>query len=368
MQIGIIIKKLRKEKDITQEQLAEYLGISSRAVSQWECGKTMPDISQLPVIANIFNVTTDYLLGVNVDEKSKIINEIIKKARKLTIANKHTEATSVLRDGLNTYPNNYEIMHDFAWSLWHERDLPGNNDAYESITREIIKYGEIILDKSTDTEIRNSTILLLCNTYPSINESNKAIQLAEKMPNRYLSRENLLYNIYKGTERFELVRDSLWEAIIELYNNMLFNCAPLDDGSRPYTTKELITIYQKYFDIMDIFFDDGNFGFFREHIARAHCKVAAFYLKDNNIAFSLKHLAISINHAIIYDTKYNPDDEYTCIIFKGKKFGKVVWNTNKNLSQIILDHINSPDFDKIRNNDEFIGIINELKNYAGFYE
>ncbi|MBR2447915.1 MAG: helix-turn-helix transcriptional regulator, partial [Clostridia bacterium] len=48
MQIGLKIKKLRKENDITQEQLAEYLSISSRAVSQWECGKTMPDISQLP--------------------------------------------------------------------------------------------------------------------------------------------------------------------------------------------------------------------------------------------------------------------------------------------------------------------------------
>lgn len=368
MQIGLIIKTLRKERDITQEQLAEYLGISSRAVSQWECEKTMPDISQLPVLANLFEVTTDYLLGVNVDEKSKMINDIIEQARKLTIAGKHTEATSVLRDGINKYPNNHEIMRDLAWSLWHERDLPGNNNAYEVTTDEIIKYSEIILDKSTDTEIRNDAIYLLCLTYPSANKADKATELAQKMPSSYLSRENLLYLIYKGTKRFELVRDNLWKSIAELYHDMLFNFAPLDDGDKPYTTKEITVIYQKYFDIMNIFFEDGNFGFFREQIARAYCKAAIFCLKENNIELALKYLKTSINHAIIYDTKYNPDDEYTCTIFKGKKFGEVIWNTNKNLSKIILDDINYSDYDKICDNSEFLTVIKELEKYAGFRE
>ena len=59
MLIGATIKKLRRERDITQEQLAEFLGISSKAVSQWERDKTLPDISQLPLLANIFNLRVD---------------------------------------------------------------------------------------------------------------------------------------------------------------------------------------------------------------------------------------------------------------------------------------------------------------------
>ena len=50
MSIGSTIKRLRREKDITQEQLAEYLGITSRAISQWECDRTAPDISQIPAL------------------------------------------------------------------------------------------------------------------------------------------------------------------------------------------------------------------------------------------------------------------------------------------------------------------------------
>ena len=54
MSIGSKIKALRRAKDLTQEELAEVLGVSSKAVSQWECGRTAPDISQLPVLCNFF--------------------------------------------------------------------------------------------------------------------------------------------------------------------------------------------------------------------------------------------------------------------------------------------------------------------------
>ena len=64
MTIGQTIKTLRREQDITQEQLAEYLCVSPQAVSQWETDRTAPDISQLPALANVFGVTTDRLLGV----------------------------------------------------------------------------------------------------------------------------------------------------------------------------------------------------------------------------------------------------------------------------------------------------------------
>ena len=66
MSIGTTIKKLRRDRNITQEQLAELLGVSTNAVSQWECDKTAPDISNLPVLANIFEVSADVLLEIDI--------------------------------------------------------------------------------------------------------------------------------------------------------------------------------------------------------------------------------------------------------------------------------------------------------------
>ena len=63
------IKRLRQEKRLTQEALANIIGISFQAVSKWECGDAYPDITLLPVIANYFQVTIDELLG---NDKIKI--------------------------------------------------------------------------------------------------------------------------------------------------------------------------------------------------------------------------------------------------------------------------------------------------------
>ncbi|MBQ8355193.1 MAG: helix-turn-helix transcriptional regulator [Oscillospiraceae bacterium] len=62
MTIGKRIAHLRKEKGLTQEELAQHMGISPQAVSKWENDQTCPDISALPKLARLFGVTVDELL------------------------------------------------------------------------------------------------------------------------------------------------------------------------------------------------------------------------------------------------------------------------------------------------------------------
>lgn len=75
LKIGEKIKELRKSQDVTQEKLADYLNISYQAVSKWENGLALPDITLLPQLANFFGVTADELLGVTKPEQSE---ELIK--------------------------------------------------------------------------------------------------------------------------------------------------------------------------------------------------------------------------------------------------------------------------------------------------
>ena len=63
IEIGKQITSLRRERDMTQEQLAAQIGVSAQTVSKWECGTTMPDILLLPVIAEIFETSIDALFG-----------------------------------------------------------------------------------------------------------------------------------------------------------------------------------------------------------------------------------------------------------------------------------------------------------------
>ena len=75
MTIGKNIAELRKNSNMTQEQLAEILGVSSQSVSKWENDTTMPDIMLLPTIAGCFNITVDELYGgIETKEKQKAID------------------------------------------------------------------------------------------------------------------------------------------------------------------------------------------------------------------------------------------------------------------------------------------------------
>ena len=71
--IGKFIASLRKEKNITQEELSEILGVNVKSVSRWENGKTMPDLSLLPILSNELNVEISELLNGRRMTKEELI-------------------------------------------------------------------------------------------------------------------------------------------------------------------------------------------------------------------------------------------------------------------------------------------------------
>lgn len=77
IQIGSFLKKLRKEKGITQEQFAEVLNVSARTISRWENGNNMPDISLLIKIADFFDVSIPEI--INGERKNENMEEEIKE-------------------------------------------------------------------------------------------------------------------------------------------------------------------------------------------------------------------------------------------------------------------------------------------------
>ena len=88
--IGKFIAKKRKEKNLTQIQFAEKLGVSDRSVSNWENGKNMPDMSLFPIISKELNITINDLMSGEIVEKKEyqqkfeenIIYTIDKKVKK----------------------------------------------------------------------------------------------------------------------------------------------------------------------------------------------------------------------------------------------------------------------------------------------
>ena len=89
VKIGKFLKELRKEKGLTQEQLAEKLNVSNRSISRYETGNNMPDISLLIEIADIFEVSLDNLLGREI--------EVVAKKRRTRMSKEEVEFIKEIR-------------------------------------------------------------------------------------------------------------------------------------------------------------------------------------------------------------------------------------------------------------------------------
>lgn len=115
IRIGENIKRLRLEKGITQEQLSEILGVSSVAVSKWERGETMPDISLLPKIAFYFQTTIDELLNYDACSVELQITAFIRKHTEAAEAYQNDLCLKLSLEAYQKYPNDYRVMIIYLW-------------------------------------------------------------------------------------------------------------------------------------------------------------------------------------------------------------------------------------------------------------
>ena len=362
MSIGTTIKRLRRERDITQEQLADMLGISSRAVSQWECERTAPDISQLPLLASIFEVSADLLLGIDIGAKEKRIGEYVSRAEERLYKGYPSEADEILREGLREYPDSFRLMSGLMSGLFKERDE--SEDRRAELTAELIRLGEKILDNCTDDSLRRNAIQLLCFVYPEVGEEEKAVALAEKMPGRYLTGEMLLASIYRGNRRYGHMQDMLSQDLDDLYFALTHNNRVLDDGTHPYSLEEQIELYKKWLAIVDIIIEDRNYGFHGQLVSWTYVDIARLYAELGDYDAAAENLRLGAELAIKQDEEYDPEGEYTCLALRGKKFGGVLHNIAENDSLHQLGEMEDSAFAPMRGREDFGEIIGMLQRHA----
>ena len=187
MNIAGIIRQNRRAKDMTQENLAEILGVSVSAVSLWESGKTMPDIALLPALCSVLSVSADTLLGIDLDRKDEEIAEILEEADKVGSRGYMEESIAILEKGLKRYPDEALLLVQLSTSL---EKLDGTEAEKEANLRESVLLQEEIL-RGKDSEVRSATLYNICFAYQKIGEHEKAIGQAKKLPNLYKSRENI---------------------------------------------------------------------------------------------------------------------------------------------------------------------------------
>ena len=84
MELGSHIKEHRTELGLSQDDLAERIYVSRQTISNWECGRTYPDVQSLLLLSNVFGVTVDSLIKGDVETMAQVMNEAVKKYNALS--------------------------------------------------------------------------------------------------------------------------------------------------------------------------------------------------------------------------------------------------------------------------------------------
>ena len=372
MNIGTTIKKLRREKEMTQETLAEYLGVSVSAVSQWESEKTMPDLSLIPSICNLLGVSADDLLGINLAQKQQKIRAITDEADAYNTRGYDMEAYRILKEGQKTYPDSWEIMWQLmyvAFQLGYSKDH--TREEREAFTDEAIRLGETILENCLNDSTRHSAIQVLCMIYPKRGRRERAEELAKKMPTMACSREFLMTHVYDSGDEGDRARKRCdYDLLQFLARDMVSRPTVLDSGEKTYSGEEMAILRDKQIALFDLMFEEGDFGFYHGVLAATHESQARHYAKRGDAERTLSHLERAADHAIGFVRLLEGDTEccdHTSLLFRGLYMGKggISVSYTDNDAQQLLNHMKKPEFDLVRDTAEFAAIGERLAKHAG---
>ena len=179
MNLGEKIKSLRKKRGVSQEYLAERLGISFQAVSKWETGTTLPDVALIPAIASFFGVSTDELFDFDVYGIGKKVEAVVDEWKRYL-------------DALKTYPGNEVLLNCLLSSL----PLPERAE-------DAIEIGRQLAANAEDDAVRIDAYCLTAEAYRAIGEKTMCREYVDKIPETYNSCLYVKALLLDGEDSFE---------------------------------------------------------------------------------------------------------------------------------------------------------------------
>lgn len=354
MNLGIDkkLRELRQKQGTTQEALANHLSISMQAVSKWERGDGMPDITLLPGIAAFYGTTVDALLGCDEIRRQEEIAEFKKQYGMYAYKGDMEGRLSVCRKMQKKYPHDETVLEKLMTVLFLT-DPVGNAD-------EIIQIGEQILSNGSSV-YRYSALQKLCRTYSKLGNDELAVKYA-KMTD---CNTDLLVHALKGEELVRHCQTYFYMLSDKVMTHVQYLTKEPLSG---YTPAQRHAAWQFLCDLTALVFADGDFGFWHNRLARAYLEMAICSVESKEYEKALDELGKLFEQC----EKYEAFDTAGSIDHTSLLVNKMHYETTQtaqtevgNIYTICLSHIeNDSRLDPLRSDPRFIKAVERMKTRA----
>ena len=284
MTFGKTIKSLRQEAKMTQENLAELLSISPQAISRWETDVAMPDISLLPPLANLFNVSTDYLLGMETYQKDLRKAEFDEAFHNYWERDDKEKNYQIALRAVAEYPGNMEYVEWLASAEYFVAIPTRELSEYTRLLDNSAKHYKLVLDNTKDSKLYSKALFGIVHALSLNQKKDEAKQYAMLEENEK-KRDELLCWCLEGEERKRHCQ--------RLTNTKLYSFLfQLKFG------QDSIEVYDATEKILNIMFPDGNFQYYHNTL-QYNCISKAFYFcKTHQYDLALEELKKAKHHAV----------------------------------------------------------------------
>ena len=318
IKIGVKIRLLRKKNDITQEKLAEHLGVTPQAVSRWESEICYPDIETLPLIADYFGVGMDELLCYDSAQKEAKVKDYLDNANYLVESDRLSDALSLLREAYAEIPSSFNIQLELAKTLSaiNAKGRPKKSDILEAVS-----LCNHILDDCTDDRLRDETKKTLCDIYShQLSNDGLALDIAERLHSMSYSKEIVKATVLTGNIAFTQAQTNIMEFADNMWWHM-YNIACVPDISEDNDSiAQKIEIMKKSIELFRLVFD-GDYLYYHDRLANSYRQLAMLYLLEEKKDKALDCVEKMAEHAIAYDKR--PDHAtYSSVLLNKVEYNK----------------------------------------------
>ena len=252
MNIGENIRALRREKGVTQEQLAESIGISFQAVSKWENGITLPDITLVPMLAAYFGVTTDRLLSFDRRKMDEDVMRIVDDAFVYRESDPE-KSRAILEKGLEEYPENEVLLNNMLYVMNYSKE--------PDVT---IALASRLIAKTDMSDVKYDALRFLAYAYNAKGDRKSAVAALEQVPELYFTKLSEMAFIAEGEAKYAAAEKQMWISF-ETMIQMLWKLAECfeENGDREGAAnkaKQALSMIECLKDEPKI----GDFGTYRE--------------------------------------------------------------------------------------------------------
>lgn len=244
MNIGENIKKLRKAKNLRQEQLAEAMGVSTASVSKWETGQCAPELTVLAELADFFEISIDFLMGHNVNPDR--VNTLIQRAERAVDERNEETAVSLCEKILRNYLNDVHAVKSCA-DCYYRLFVYTSHKIY---MEQCIKQTErlMCLNRGESERNRLERIHDLGNQYSLLEQWDKAKEYYEQSNVCRCNQASIAQCLLKQEnfrEALTMLSDEVTDSVFHLYQtvNSLNECW-CESGEYEKACSALIWIYE----------------------------------------------------------------------------------------------------------------------------